>query len=311
MALLRNLELDGDPRSPSREETPTLQVPANDPSPRFKSPANEKLRSGKQRPKGAGSDPQPFPKANWENLLPPSRQQPTPQSLHLDVDGKASTDTSDEDEDEDGLAPSITGIPAHEPGTPMELYLQLSNYDSSGYLKWTHWALGGHVTSRFQRREGSPQLHDRKIIPTIDGPHGPFQRENGNPSEPNHMEYGLGPCIEQSEETAARKFYGVPCVFVPGEPYYTSPSNHTRPLSDAGKMARERWILECEESGHTSKALLDDTRGSQMRARYLGRPLLPAVAAQNQISEVPNLDAPQSIAIPTLLTIIIDSFRLF
>jgi len=61
--------------------------------------------------------------------------------------------------------------------------------------------------------------------------------------------HGPGPFIEQSEETTIRKFHGVPCVFVPREPYYLTSNNRTRPLSDAGRAARERWLLKLEEGG--------------------------------------------------------------
>ena len=78
-----------------------------------------------------------------------------------------------------------------------------------------------------------PWSHNEKLVPPIHGFRGPFQRKMATLRS---QSYGiwLGPCTEQSEETAVwdPQF---PCVFAPEEPYYTSPNDHTRPLGDAGE----------------------------------------------------------------------------
>ena len=90
------------------------------------------------------------------------------------------------------------------------------------------WALGDHATSSVPEARGSPQFHDKNSTASACS-RGPFQWENGHPSDPSRMAYGLGPCITQ-EETA------VPCVFIPVELYYSSLNDQTRLLCDAGEM---------------------------------------------------------------------------
>ena len=53
-------------------------------------------------------------------------------------------------------------------------------------------------------------------------------------------------------------------------------NDHTRPLCGASETVWERWLLEREESGLASEALLGDIQGRQMNTIYLGRLLLPA-----------------------------------
>ena len=63
---------------------------------------------------------------------------------------------------------------------------------------------------------------------------------------------------------------------------------NSRPVSIAGEMAWERWLLERDESGLTNESLPTDNLQGKVSSRYRRRPLLPskmAVASQSPMSE--------------------------
>ena len=97
------------------------------------------------------------------------------------------------------------------------------------------------------------QLHDKKRVPTTHGPRGPLQRENSRPSELGQTAYSLWRASQSD-------ILWCPARVDPGEPYYIAANNH-RPLSDAGKMACERWLVGCGGSELTIGALSGDIRG--------------------------------------------------